>query len=156
MHKCITFFLRLLFQFVSLIPVLLCNCLLRYFFIFFCCCFILTFFSLLFFCFVTYVCKSPNHWGNKDIYIMYIYSLIFFFMLQTPNNYKSINLRTKRYFDFMSRLEMSKLRSSFFFCRHSTNSIKNRGRHSTNSIKNRGRHSTNSIKKRGFVGHPIR
>ena len=28
-----------------------------------------TFFSLLFFCFVTYVCKSINHGGDKDIYI---------------------------------------------------------------------------------------
>ena len=30
---------------------------------------VFTFFSLLSFCFVTYVCKSPNHGGNKDIYI---------------------------------------------------------------------------------------
>jgi len=69
MHKCITFCLRLFFQFVSLIPVLLCNCLLMYFCLLFSFCFIFTFFSLLFFCFVTYVCKSPNHGGNKDIYI---------------------------------------------------------------------------------------
>ena len=63
------FFLRLFFQFVSLIPVFLCNCLLMYFCLLFFFCFIFTFFSLLFFWFVTYVCKSPNHGGNKDIYI---------------------------------------------------------------------------------------
>ena len=64
------FFLCLFFQFVSLIPVLLCNCLLMYFCLLFFFCFIFTFFSLLFFCFVTYVCKSPNHGGSKDIYIV--------------------------------------------------------------------------------------
>ena len=64
------FFLRLFFQFVSLIPVLLCNCLLMYVCLLFFFCLIFNFFSLLFFCFVTHVCKSPNHGGNKDIYIL--------------------------------------------------------------------------------------
>ena len=67
------FFLRLFFQFVPLIPVLLCNCL--YFCLLFSFSFIFTFFSLLFFCFVTYVCKSPNHGGNKYIYIS-VYDLL--------------------------------------------------------------------------------
>jgi len=67
------FFLRLFFQFVSLIPVLLCNCL--YFCLLFSFSFIFTFFSLLFFCFVTYVCKSPNHGGNTYI-ILSVYNLL--------------------------------------------------------------------------------
>ena len=61
-----TFFFAIFFQFVSLIPFLLCTCtcLLMYFFVLLLSFFFFLFFSLLFFCFVTCVCEN-------DIYIYY-------------------------------------------------------------------------------------
>ena len=61
------FFFRLFFQFVYLIPVLLCNCLLMYFLL------VVLFLFHFYFLFIVVllicnICISPNHGGNKDIY----------------------------------------------------------------------------------------